>query len=123
MTDEMMDLRAFVEKTPDADILRDMIAFAAERLMELEVGAHDVAGQRAEMIDGHRQVNRLGARRRFCFGRSSGDSAGLGNLAPEREGSLTRGAAEIGCDGFGVWNVEEVRDLIVNQQKTLRLLG
>lgn len=39
MTKPTMDLRALVEQSGDADLLREMIGFAAERLMELEVGA------------------------------------------------------------------------------------
>jgi hypothetical protein len=39
MTDEMMTLRTLVEKASDTDFLRDMIAFATARMMEMEVGA------------------------------------------------------------------------------------
>jgi putative transposase len=37
MTDEMMTLRTLLEKSSDADLLREMIGFTAQRLMELEV--------------------------------------------------------------------------------------
>jgi transposase-like protein len=37
MTDNMMTLRTLLEKSSDADLLREMIGFTAERLMALEV--------------------------------------------------------------------------------------
>jgi transposase-like protein len=37
MTDDMTNLRALLEKSPDADLLREMIGLGAHRLMELEV--------------------------------------------------------------------------------------
>jgi putative transposase len=44
MTDEMMTLRALLEKSSDADLLREMIGFTAQRLMELEVESKTGAG-------------------------------------------------------------------------------
>jgi putative transposase len=56
MTDEMMSLRTLIEKAPDADLLREMIGFAAHRLMELEVGELTGAGY------GERSAARLAQR-------------------------------------------------------------
>jgi len=57
MTKPMMDLRELVEKSGDADLLREMIGFAAERLMELEVGARTGAGYGEKSADRLAQRN------------------------------------------------------------------
>jgi transposase-like protein len=44
MTDDTMALRGLLEKASDAELLREMIGFAAERLMALEVGGLTGAG-------------------------------------------------------------------------------
>jgi transposase-like protein len=44
MTNEMMQLQGLLEKSADADVLREMIGFASQRLMDLEVSARTGAG-------------------------------------------------------------------------------
>jgi len=62
MTDAMMTLRAAMEKTSDSDMLREMIGFAAEMLMELEVGTRTGAGYGEK--DAGRLAQRNGYRER-----------------------------------------------------------
>ena len=81
MTEVMMSLKALLEKTPDADMLRAMIGFAAERLMVPEAGALTGAGyggmtpgrlvQRSgcRERDGHRRAGTVGLRiAKLCRG-------------------------------------------------------
>jgi transposase-like protein len=56
MTDERMALQDLLEKTPDADFLRRMIGFAAQRLMELDIESHTGAAR------GERSPDRLAQR-------------------------------------------------------------
>jgi putative transposase len=56
MTEDMMNLRMLMEKSSDADLLREMIGFASQRLMELEIESLTGAGH------GERSADRINYR-------------------------------------------------------------
>jgi len=63
MTDDMIALQALLANNADADFVREMIGFAAQRLMELEVEAKTGAGHGQRSPD--RKVQRNGYRDRI----------------------------------------------------------
>ena len=62
MTNDLMDVQALVGKTADGDFLREMIGFAAQRLMDLEVGG--LTGAAYGEKDAERLAQRNGYRDR-----------------------------------------------------------
>ncbi len=82
MTEERMALIELVEKEADSDLVREMLAFAAERIMELEVEAHTGApkGVRTEL----RETQRNGYRSRKWDTRAGRIELGIPKL---RKGS------------------------------------
>jgi putative transposase len=70
MTDERIALIELIEKDADTDLVREMLSFAAERLMEAEAEAPTGAGH--GLRDPARQVQRNGYRGRAWDTRAAG---------------------------------------------------
>src|ERR1044071_4480875 len=79
MTDAMMDLRTLLEKSDDGEFLRQMIGFAAQRLMELDV--ETLTGAAHGIRDPNRLNQRNGYRDRLWEARAGSGQRRLPKLA------------------------------------------
>src|SRR5256885_14728712 len=94
MTTDMMSLQALLEKSSDADLLREMIGFAAHRLMELEV--ENLTGA----AHGERSADRLAHRNRLSRPRLGNPRRDGGAAHPEAaQGQLFHGLPRAAPDG------------------------
>ena len=98
MTDERMALIELIEKGADADLIRDMLAFAAERLMSLEVEA--LTGAPAGVRSPERLTHRNGYRERAWDTRAWAE--GRPDKVIPRSGAdlVARWRAELGSLGY-----------------------
>lgn len=85
MTNDTMYLQVLVGKSPDADFPRDVIGFAAQRLMQLEVG--NLTGAAYGEKDAERLAQRNGYRDRDWetpagYGRAAHPQVAQGQLFP-----------------------------------------
>src|SRR5436190_15810943 len=83
MTDDRMALLDLIEKNADTDLVRAMLAFAAERLMTLEV--ENLTGAPA----GARSPERLNHRTAIANGPGTPGQAGLTSPSPSCARALT----------------------------------
>src|SRR5580692_12720784 len=113
MTDEMMTLRTLLEKSSDTDLLREMIGFTAQRLMELEVegltgAAHgERSPERINQRNGYR--DRLWETRRHS--RAAHPQAAQGQLLPGLPGAAPpgrKGARRGGAGGLCAWRLDPI---------------
>jgi|TARA_B100001750_G_C15265714_1_gene474948 transposase-like protein len=81
MTKPVTDLRELVEKSGDADLLREMIGFAAGRLMELEMGGQTGAAYREKSPE--RLAQRNGDRDRSTYPSTADTRRERGAAHPE----------------------------------------
>lgn len=89
MTDERMALIELIEKQADSDFVRDMLAFAADRLMEMEMEAR--TGATKSTRSPLREVQRNGYRDRDWDTRAGGIALEIPKL---RKGSYFRSFLE-----------------------------
>jgi putative transposase len=137
MTDDTMALRSILEKSPDADFLREMIGFAAERLMELEVTA--LAGAPHGERSPSRLANRNGYRDRVWETRAGAVELRIpklrkgsyfpGFLEPRRmaEKALTAVIQEAYIQGVSTRSVDDLVQAMgmtgVSKSQVSRLVG
>ena len=99
MTNERMALLDLVEKEADSDLVREMLAFAAERMMEAEaeVAAGAAKGARTPLREAHRNGYRARELGYPCRADRAGDpAAAQGLLLPELPGAPTDGGEGAG---------------------------
>ncbi|MGY3079543.1 transposase-like protein [Bradyrhizobium sp. LM6.10] len=137
MTDDMMYLRTLVEKTPDADLLREMIGFAAQRLMELGVEAQTGASYGEKSPE--RQAQRKGYRERIWGTRAGAVELPIpklrkgsyfpGFLEPRRmtEKALTAVVQEAYVQGVSTRSVDDLVQVMgmtgISKSQVSRLCG
>lgn len=99
MTNDVTHLRAHLEQSSDADLLRETIGFTAQRLTELEVQSHTGGRPAGAARDpagpaGHRRA----AAHRLRAGRRGGDQR---RVAPGRRPAAAQAARAGGGHGLG----------------------